>query len=350
MPFSSLERDIEFYSSASIEERIPNRFDNETGVENDEHNEFTSSSPGVYELDASDMHEMNMTGRGPTVGTELGVEDGVDETWSTASEMSVDAVIDTLQLSMPNAIKFLSSLDFVIIDGMEEDDRQCPICTDDYLGGEDSEAPVKLDCGHVFGHICLEKWLCPYDFEPKRTCPMCRAILFDEDRYPSYDASDNSREPLAVMEETISEDDADENEEQPEAAGLLEAIASTNRLVDLHDRVRAMGLSQAIDSALAERVPAGQHPFSFSADLLFFFRHLIGPSDMGALETREVALAIRTQMGQLYVRLQDAMRARQMPTVWREDGPPLSFLLDPAAQPLLELALERMIEIEEAWT
>ena len=68
---------------------------------------------------------------------------------------------------------------------------------------------------------------------------------------------------------------------------------------------------------------------------------------MSALETREVALAIRSQMGQLYVRLQESMREMQMPMVWREDGPPLSFLLDPAAQPLLESALGRMGEIEE---
>lgn len=150
------------------------------------------------------------------------------------------------------------------------------------------------------------------------------------------------------MEETISEDDIDEDEEQSEAADLLEAIASTNRVVDIHDRVRAMGLSEAVNFALAERVPIRQHPLSFSADILFFFRHLIGPSDMSALETREVALAIRTQMGRLYLRLRDAMRERQMPMVWREDGPPLSFLLDPAAQPLLESALERMADIEEA--
>lgn len=148
IPFSPLDREIELYSSASIEERIPNRFDNETGVENDEDSESASSLPDVYELDASDMHEMNMTGRGPTVGTDLDVEYGVDETWSTASEMSVDRVIDTLQLSTPNAIKFLSSLDIVILEEMEEDARQCPICTDDYLAGEDCEVPVKLDCGH----------------------------------------------------------------------------------------------------------------------------------------------------------------------------------------------------------
>jgi hypothetical protein len=147
MPFSPLDREIEFYWSASIEERIPNRFDNEIGVENDEGSGSTSNSPGVYELDATDMHEMNMTGRGPPVGTELDVEDGIDETWSTASEMSVDAVIDQLQLSMPNAIKFLSSLDFVKLEEVEADARQCPICIDDYFG-EDLEAPVELDCGH----------------------------------------------------------------------------------------------------------------------------------------------------------------------------------------------------------
>jgi hypothetical protein len=148
------------------------------------------------------------------------------------------------------------------------------------------------------------------------------------------------------MEETISVEDVREDEERSEAADLLEAIASTNRLVEIHDRVRAMELSQAVGYALAEQVPARQHHLSFSAEILLFFRHLIGPNDMSALETREAALAIRTQMGRLYVRLQDAMRERRMPMVWREDGPPLSSLLDHAAQPLLESALERMCDIE----
>jgi hypothetical protein len=47
------------------------------------------------------------------------------------------------------------------------DDRQCPICMQEI--GSDDEHPVRLDCGHVFGHRCIERW-----FNDNTTCPVCR--------------------------------------------------------------------------------------------------------------------------------------------------------------------------------
>ena len=382
MLFLPLDREVEIYSSGMIEERIPNRFDDGDEVESNQESGFSSTSPEmheldasgfdnreeeetnhasepespssrVYELDARHMNELDSLDGGLRIETEPDVEDDIDQTWSPVSELFVDVHIDPFQLSVPNAISFLRNLDFLALEDLSESSRYCLICTDSYVEGEECEGPVMLDCGHVFGHRCLEKWLRPYDFDPKWTCPICRAILFEEDRYPVSDIPEDSTGLPSVQEEAISEEDIDEDIEYLEAADLMEAIASTNRVVEVYDQVRAMRLAISAgtetESIPAEVVPSRNRTILFSADILFYFRLLIRPNDMSALEMREVALAIRSQMGQLYVRLQESMREMQMPMVWREDGPPLSFLLDPAAQPLLESALGRMGEIEEVW-
>ncbi|KAL2052003.1 hypothetical protein ABVK25_007695 [Lepraria finkii] len=382
MPFLPLDREVETYSSGMIEERIPDRFDDGDEVESNQESRFSSTSPEVHELDASgfdnreeeeshhasepespslrvyeldapDMNELDSLDGGLRIETEPDIDDDIDETWPPVSELSVEVRIEPFLLSMPNAIRFLRNLDFLDLEDLSEESRYCLICKDSYVGEEECEGPVMLDCRHVFGHRCLEKWLSPYDFDPKRTCPMCRAVLFEEDGYPVSDIPEDSTGLPSVHEEAISEEDIDEDIEYSEAADLMEAIASTNRVVEAYDQARAMQLTISVgtetEPILAEVLPSRHRIILFSADILFYFRLLVRPNHMSALETREIALAIRNQMGQLYVRLQESMREMQMPIVWREDGPPLSFLLDPAAQPLLESALERMGEIEEVW-
>ena len=57
------------------------------------------------------------------------------------------------------------------------EDPICPCCYVEYgkpgSEGEKAERPLKILCGHVFGDICLDKWL------PNNSCPMCRRKLFD---------------------------------------------------------------------------------------------------------------------------------------------------------------------------
>lgn len=44
---------------------------------------------------------------------------------------------------------------------------------------ERPESPVKLECGHIFGEICLRKWIS--EGNPP-TCPMCRNVLNGSER------------------------------------------------------------------------------------------------------------------------------------------------------------------------
>ena len=51
-------------------------------------------------------------------------------------------------------------------------------------------------------------------------------------------------------------------------------------------------------------------------------------------------------MGQLYVRQRENMERTAMPIVWTENGPPLDLILHPATTPLIETALERLVDTE----
>ena len=85
------------------------------------------------------------------------------------------SVLDDLMLRFPR-------LTIEDISG-ENHDRSCMICQTEYQGTyveaaddqvvDKGEHPIKLACGHVFGHDCLSKWL------PKNSCPICRQILLD---------------------------------------------------------------------------------------------------------------------------------------------------------------------------
>jgi hypothetical protein len=55
--------------------------------------------------------------------------------------------------------------------------ESCCICYDAYstnITAEDADIPVQLPCGHVFGAMCISKWLAIKD-----TCPLCRYQMFD---------------------------------------------------------------------------------------------------------------------------------------------------------------------------
>ena len=101
-----------------------------------------------------------------------------------------DASERTLYTFHPDRLFEVSVLDYLMLrfprltiedisDGNH--DRSCSICQIEYQTTyaeakdhpvvDKGEQPIKLACGHVFGHDCLSRWL------PKMTCPMCRQNL-----------------------------------------------------------------------------------------------------------------------------------------------------------------------------
>lgn len=81
----------------------------------------------------------------------------------------------------------------VDLTSVSEDARRCNICFEEFadqtldpnqkafqtLPYDESlkDDPVMLRCGHIFGELCLTLWTT----EKKMTCPMCRAMVLEED-------------------------------------------------------------------------------------------------------------------------------------------------------------------------
>ncbi|TGO11500.1 hypothetical protein BTUL_0108g00160 [Botrytis tulipae] len=66
----------------------------------------------------------------------------------------------------------------VLIDEMQTESVQCPICNEKYDSNAENSAShgacMVPGCKHVFGRECINIWL---KQEKKNTCPMCRAKL-----------------------------------------------------------------------------------------------------------------------------------------------------------------------------
>jgi hypothetical protein len=60
---------------------------------------------------------------------------------------------------------------------MQAANHECSLCYEDFT---DQHPPVVLDCRHVFGKECLEKWAESANAQ-RKNCPNCRAPLFEED-------------------------------------------------------------------------------------------------------------------------------------------------------------------------
>ena len=69
-------------------------------------------------------------------------------------------------------------------------DAECPICAVEYddLWTEPRrpghEIPLQLPCGHIFGHLCIERWVSA-SINSSKTCPVCRAVIVETPRYQS---------------------------------------------------------------------------------------------------------------------------------------------------------------------
>lgn len=59
---------------------------------------------------------------------------------------------------------------------LQPSERQCTICMQEIGSHEaEDEHPVRLPCGHVFGNLCIRRWLVAHG-----TCPVCRRDYSDE--------------------------------------------------------------------------------------------------------------------------------------------------------------------------
>ncbi|KAK4695827.1 hypothetical protein P7C71_g1981, partial [Lecanoromycetidae sp. Uapishka_2] len=122
---------------------------------------------------------------------------------------------------------FLASLPILPINELPEDCRCCGICQEDYLTGSTPENSLRLPCQHVFGNSCLSTWLSPDEEKPKKTCPMCRAVLFETEEDTQLKRYlDNMTILYRVMNEKMERkgEDAESLGLEEEASNLAELI------------------------------------------------------------------------------------------------------------------------------
>ena len=81
------------------------------------------------------------------------------------------------------AFIFLNAIPYVDIETLSSLDESCAICTAPYFDGpcqirDPLDTPVKIRCGHIYGHNCLVRWMLSETFDNQ--CAFCRAQIVDE--------------------------------------------------------------------------------------------------------------------------------------------------------------------------
>ena len=283
--------------------------------------------------------------------------------------------------TLADASKYLCELQPVALDDLPEDSRTCAICKEPYNTDQNPEQACKVGhCGHVLGRTCLSTWVTPAGRRPNKTCPLCRAVLFgadtpdlssdsdDVDNESWWDVAGHELEGVEAFTSNVSAGEDEERYEMDEAlssdifSGENEELDEDEQMVDrgygseILDSIDLDVISsprgeeawQYVIAQRVERLATGIGPPShtLSEFVLAYFRIFVRGSNVGASATISAGSSVRRIMGQLYVRLRRDMERTAMPVVWTENGPPLSLLLDPTTIPLIESALERLVDLE----
>ena len=246
-------------------------------------------------------------------------------------------------LSTPAATRYLDSLRVLFMEDLPVDQQTCSVCQEPYLtkdGHSNEEVVILPECGHIFGHSCIQKWLDPNSGDQQNTCPLCRDVLFEVPHIPEILPN-----PLTSLS-------------AEEYLGFLEQLGF---LVEDQDTLRVFRSQspspRPIPPHLTNLTPMPFLPSNMprnllSNQILFHLRHFTNFTGhpLDGAEATQIARALAHLMGQLYVRLKDTLAMMHFSAPWREKGPPISFLLDPEIVLLLEIALEKMVQVEEIWT
>ena len=76
------------------------------------------------------------------------------------------------ELAADTGLEILESFPVVATKDLPEGYNDCPICQEAFENEGKPEVPVRLPCRHIFGKLCISKWL------SNNTCPLCRASIY----------------------------------------------------------------------------------------------------------------------------------------------------------------------------
>ncbi|CAH8304879.1 unnamed protein product [Eruca vesicaria subsp. sativa] len=72
-------------------------------------------------------------------------------------------------------IVLLGKIDREELKSLKMETESCSICLDNLSGSSSKRgAATRMNCSHVFHDLCILEWL-----QRKRTCPLCRTVLYD---------------------------------------------------------------------------------------------------------------------------------------------------------------------------
>ena len=93
---------------------------------------------------------------------------------------TMDDSADVGSSSSPKRKKAKLDSDKPVTSSQAEPANSCPICLDSW-SSTGTHRLVSLKCGHLFGQLCIEKWL-----STRFTCPQCNGTSKKSDIRPIY--------------------------------------------------------------------------------------------------------------------------------------------------------------------
>ena len=87
-------------------------------------------------------------------------------------EDDIEDDIEELYVAPQEIETFLNNLSIIPTESIPEEEASCNICLERFAPS--NEAAVRLNCDHVLGRNCIQRWLS----ENKTTCPFCRANIY----------------------------------------------------------------------------------------------------------------------------------------------------------------------------
>ncbi len=135
--------------------------------------------PGLYDAISVGVNHLMLLQETPP-GVEYG-QIRIPHDWRFIPGTGSDALAQEEISQFAQICDFVQRLPRIPLSVMDDEDTDCSICMEPYArsppvaGTEENESalmeePVKLPCGHIFGHWCILAWLTDHS----TTCPVCR--------------------------------------------------------------------------------------------------------------------------------------------------------------------------------
>ena len=231
--------------------------------------------------------------------------------------------------------KFLKSLPPPDISSLPPSDLDCVICARPYLSEPEPEKPTQMPCGHIFGHMCIFKWISSN--ASNANCPMCRRVLITGHKKKG---KDHLQRNIEFQERLVANPGDIEAIMEEARVYTEERISAARRCAERRRRPRNNENPRApsdsfpgIAQLTASRVSAAFH------DLILL--DLFTSEEVQYEQWTDVKRQIECVRRQLV----SSGGVVESP-LWSRKGPGLTAILNPFLRPLVHEYMEELTRIE----